>query len=58
LEESGSELNIRSNSSTENLTYDADGNVLTRQTRAGATIMLTHDTLNRLSTKWRPAGRR
>jgi RHS repeat-associated protein len=33
------------------LAYDADSNVLSRQTRAGATISYTYDTLNRLSTK-------
>lgn len=42
-------------SSTETLGYDADGNVLTRQTRAGATITFTYDTLNRLSTKAAPS---
>jgi RHS repeat-associated protein len=31
-----------------------DGNVLTRQTRAGQTITFTYDTLNRLSTKAAP----
>ena len=36
--------------STEVLGYDADNNVLTRQTRAGPTITYTYDTLNRLST--------
>ena len=44
------------NSSTEKvLSYDADGNVLTRQTRAGATIGYSYDTLNRLSTKTPPS---
>jgi YD repeat-containing protein len=42
-------------SSTEAFTYDADGNVLTRQTRAGATITFSYDTLNRLSRKTPPA---
>jgi YD repeat-containing protein len=35
--------------------YDADGNVLSLQTRAGATISFTYDTLNRLSTKAAPS---
>jgi YD repeat-containing protein len=43
------------NSSTETLSYDADGNVLTRQTRAGQTITFTYDTLNRLKTKAAPS---
>jgi YD repeat-containing protein len=43
------------NSSTQVLTYDADSNVLSRQTRAGATISFTYDTLNRLSTKAAPS---
>jgi len=38
-------------SSTETLSYDADGNVLTRQTRAGQTITFAYDTLNRLATR-------
>jgi RHS repeat-associated protein len=42
-------------SSTEVLGYDADGNVLTRQTRAGAAIGFTYDTLNRLTTKAAPS---
>jgi YD repeat-containing protein len=42
-------------SSTEVLSYDADSNVLTRQTRASQTITLTYDTLNRLSTKAAPS---
>ncbi len=42
-------------SSAENLSYDADGNVLSRQTRAGATISFSYDTLNRLSTKAAPS---
>jgi RHS repeat-associated protein len=42
-------------SSTEVLAYDADNNVLSRQTRAGATISYTYDTLNRLSTKAAPS---
>jgi RHS repeat-associated protein len=42
-------------SSTENLSYDADSNVLTRQTRAGPTITFTYDTLNRLGSKAAPA---
>jgi YD repeat-containing protein len=41
--------------STENLTYDADSNVLTRKTRKGDTITLTYDTLNRLKTKTPPS---
>ncbi|MDA9529572.1 hypothetical protein ACM42_14310 [Bradyrhizobium sp. CCBAU 25338] len=41
--------------STEQLTYDADGNVLTRKTRAGATISYGYDTLNRLKTKTPPS---
>lgn len=41
--------------STETLGYDADGNVLSRETRAGATIAFTYDTLNRLSTKSAPS---
>jgi YD repeat-containing protein len=42
-------------SSTEVLSYDADSNVLTRQTRASQTITFTYDTLNRLSTKAAPS---
>jgi YD repeat-containing protein len=42
-------------SSTQVLVYDADSNVLSRQTRAGATISFTYDTLNRLSTKAAPS---
>jgi YD repeat-containing protein len=41
--------------STEILTYDADGNVLTRKTRANQTISFAYDTLNRLTTKTPPA---
>jgi RHS repeat-associated protein len=41
-------------SSTEALTYDADGNELTRKTRSGATLTYTYDTLNRLFTKTPP----
>jgi RHS repeat-associated protein len=41
--------------STEVLSYDADGNTLTRKTRAGATISLGYDTLNRLVSKIVPA---
>jgi RHS repeat-associated protein len=41
-------------SSTEGLGYDADGNVLTRKTRAGPTITTTYDTLNRRRTKAAP----
>src|SRR5215471_10701798 len=41
-------------SSTETLGYDADGNVLTRKTRAAQTITFTYDTLNRLATKAAP----
>ena len=37
------------------LSYDAGGNVLTRQTRAGATITFTYDALKRLSTKAAPS---
>ena len=37
------------------LSYDAGGNVLTRQTRAGATITFAYDTLKRLSTKAAPS---
>jgi RHS repeat-associated protein len=43
------------NSSKQVLTYDADSNILSRQTRAGATISYTYDTLNRLSTKIAPS---
>jgi RHS repeat-associated protein len=39
----------------EAFTYDADNNMLTRQTRAGQTISFTYDTLNRLATKTPPA---
>ena len=42
-------------SSTQVLIYDADSNVLSRQTRAGATISYTYDNLNRLSTKTAPS---
>ena len=42
-------------SSTEVLSYDAGGNVLTRKTRKGDTITFTYDTLNRLSTKVAPS---
>ena len=35
--------------------YDANDNILTRQTRAGPTIAYTYDTLNRLSTKAAPS---
>jgi|GEM_PF-3970637 len=31
--------------------YDADGNVLTRRTRAGQTIPFAYDMLNRLATR-------
>jgi RHS repeat-associated protein len=41
--------------STEILTYDANGNVLTRKTRANQTISFAYDTLNRLITKTPPA---
>ena len=37
------------------LSYDADSNVLTRQTRATQTITFTYDTLNRLGTKAAPS---
>ncbi|MGB9118157.1 hypothetical protein [Bradyrhizobium sp.] len=40
---------------TEVLTYDADSNVTTRQTRAGQTISFVYDTLNRLETKTPPS---
>ncbi|MBI2739175.1 MAG: RHS repeat protein [Rhodospirillales bacterium] len=42
-------------SSTEFLTYDADGNVVARRTRAGVTVGYTYDTLNRLITKTVPS---
>jgi RHS repeat-associated protein len=42
-------------SSTENYGYDADSNLLTRQTRKGDTITFTYDTLNRFSTKTAPS---
>ncbi len=42
-------------SSTENYSYDADDNVLSRQTRAGATLAFSYDTLNRLATKAPPS---
>jgi YD repeat-containing protein len=41
--------------STEVLTYDADGNVLTRKTRAGPTIAYAWDTLNRLVARTPPS---
>ncbi|MGC1779745.1 MAG: RHS repeat domain-containing protein [Xanthobacteraceae bacterium] len=41
--------------STEVLGYDADGNVLTRKTRAGSTVTFSYDTLNRLATKAAPS---
>jgi YD repeat-containing protein len=41
--------------SAETYSRDADGNVLTRKTRANATITFAYDTLNRLSTKTPPA---
>jgi len=37
------------------LGYDADGNILTRQTRKGDVISFTYDTLNRRSTKAAPS---
>jgi len=43
------------NASTEVLTYDANGNALTRKTRVNATITYTYDTLNRLATKTPPS---
>ena len=43
------------NSSTKVLGYDANSNILTRQTGAGAIITYVHDTLNRLSTKTPPS---
>lgn len=39
----------------EALTYDAQGNVLTRRTRGGATLTMTYDVLDRLWTKAVPA---
>ena len=39
------------NASTEVFTFDANGNQLTRKTRANQTITYTYDTLNRVSTK-------
>jgi YD repeat-containing protein len=42
-------------SSAESLTYDANGNILTRETRKGDTLSFTWDTLNRLSTKAAPS---
>jgi YD repeat-containing protein len=42
-------------SSAESLSYDANGNVLTRKTRKGDTLTFTYDTLNRLSTKAAPS---
>jgi hypothetical protein len=42
-------------SSTQVLVYDADSNIRTWQTRAGATISFSYDTLNRLSTKAAPS---
>ena len=41
--------------STEALTYDADGDVLTRKTRAGPTITYSYDTLNRQVSSIHPA---
>jgi RHS repeat-associated protein len=41
--------------STETLTYDADGNVLTNKTRANQTIGFAYDTMNRLVTKTPPS---
>ncbi len=41
--------------STENYGYDVDSNVLSRKTRAGATIVSTYDTLNRLASKAAPS---
>jgi len=41
--------------STETFAYDADGNVLSRKTRAGQNILFTYDTLNRLATKTPPS---
>ncbi|MCK6450686.1 MAG: hypothetical protein L6R19_07480 [Alphaproteobacteria bacterium] len=40
---------------TESYTYDANDNVLTRTTRAGATIAFAYDPLNRLVTKTPPS---
>jgi YD repeat-containing protein len=37
------------------LNYNADGNMLTRKTRAGTTIAFSYDTLNRLATKAPPS---
>lgn len=42
--------------STEAFTHDANGNVLTRKTRAGATIAFAYDNLNRLTSKTPPSG--
>ena len=42
--------------STEVLTYDADSNIASRKTRAGATIAYGYDTLNRLTAKTPPSG--
>jgi len=42
-------------SSTQVLVYDADSNVRSRQTRAGATISFMYDTLNRLLQKAAPS---
>jgi RHS repeat-associated protein len=41
--------------STETFSYDANGNVLTRKTRANATIAFAYDTLDRLITKTPPS---
>lgn len=41
--------------SFEQFTYDADGNVSSRKTRAGGTITFTYDGLNRVATKTPPS---
>ena len=42
--------------SSESYSYDANGNVLSRTTRAGATISFTYDNLNRATAKTSAAG--
>lgn len=46
---------LPNSSDYEALTYDAQGNVLTRRTRGGATLAMTYDVLDRLWTKAVPA---
>ena len=46
---------LPNSSDYEALTYDAQGNVLTRRTRGGATLTMTYDVLDRLWTKAVPA---